>query len=46
VAKTDRESTEIEIFRMQGIRAHVLAVHYGEGYGDLSAAKCYLTFFG
>lgn len=30
-AKPDRESTEIEIFGMQGIPAHVLAAHYGEG---------------
>ncbi|WVZ65868.1 hypothetical protein U9M48_015164 [Paspalum notatum var. saurae] len=29
-AKPDRESTEIEIFGMQGIPAHVLAAHYGE----------------
>jgi hypothetical protein len=27
----DRESTDIEIFGMQGIPAHVLAAHYGEG---------------
>lgn len=30
-AKPDRESTDIEIFGMQGIPAHVLAAHYGEG---------------
>nr|CAB3454252.1 unnamed protein product [Digitaria exilis] len=29
-AKPDRESTDIEIFGMQGIPAHVLAAHYGE----------------
>ncbi|KAL6844557.1 hypothetical protein ACP4OV_025216 [Aristida adscensionis] len=29
-AKPDRESTEIEIFGMQGIPADVLAAHYGE----------------
>jgi len=31
VAKPDRESKEIEIFGVQGIPAHVLAAHYGEG---------------
>jgi hypothetical protein len=30
-AKPGRESTEIDIFGMQGIPADVLAAHYGEG---------------
>lgn len=30
-AKPERESTEIEIFGMQGIPPDVLAAHYGEG---------------
>ncbi|KAM1212952.1 hypothetical protein ACFX2J_004432 [Malus domestica] len=29
-AKADRESTDIEIYGMQGIPPHVLAAHYGE----------------
>ncbi|XP_064987602.1 protein SUPPRESSOR OF FRI 4-like isoform X1 [Musa acuminata AAA Group] len=29
-AKPDRESTEIEIYGMQGIPPHILAAHYGE----------------
>lgn len=30
-AKPDRDSTEIEIFGMQGIPPEILAAHYGEG---------------
>jgi transposase-like protein len=30
-AKPDRESTEIEIFGMQGVPPQILAAHYGEG---------------
>ena len=30
-AKPERDSTEIEIFGMQGIPSDVLAAHYGEG---------------
>ncbi|MQM17370.1 hypothetical protein Taro_050341 [Colocasia esculenta] len=30
-AKPDRESTEIEIYGMQGIPPEILAAHYGEG---------------
>lgn len=35
-AKTGRESTDIEIYGMQGIPPDVLAAHYGEeGEGSL-----------
>lgn len=41
-AKPERESTEIEIFGMQGIPPDVLAAHYGEGtaikHGDTHAS--------
>jgi hypothetical protein len=30
-AKPERDSTEIEIFGMQGIPSNILAAHYGEG---------------
>ena len=35
IAKTGRESTDIEIYGMQGIPSDVLATHYGEE-GDIS----------
>jgi hypothetical protein len=38
-AKPDRESTEIEIFGMQGVPSEILAAHYGEG----NVAKLFLV---
>lgn len=36
-AKPERESTEIEIFGMQGVPPQILAAHYGESEEDPSA---------
>lgn len=44
-AKPDRESTEIEIFGMQGIPPEILAAHYGEGWSVVSFVDKLILLF-
>lgn len=44
-AKPDRESTEIEIYGMQGIPPDILAAHYGEGNIIKCSNKCRYFLF-
>lgn len=43
-AKEGRESTDIEIYGMQGIPADAMAAHYGEGLLSLTAYFCNIPF--